>query len=854
MALQPLSVDGVPFTQLMTVDHSVTSLFVLPEGSFYTVETLVLDPVTGVPLRPLVDYMYFQQVPEIGLETAKQVAAIIQIRNKNITSVVVKGYYTHGVTSEQLANWNMMTTLYKDVPLWMNWIACLDDVLQVHPNVKRTVTEPPMDKRTLSDVEVELNYIAAQSMNGDSLYLSHIEFWQKELFDYIQRMYDQSNADLKAYLDKMKVDLVGKIGDFKFTAGDGLKWSGGIQNEYRGVLLMDRGNLPLGSYIYKPQGSAIPSTRTRLFNRVAAIQDIEGVLTTNKQQYFQTDVMQIQLNVTKLTNRVYPDAHIQVVDPDTNKLIAEFEIKDIKVGLYNFQLNLQSSIEMEGFNKSLIVRVSEYLWIQPSIIVVTPSGDPMKGYIAVEMLGLDNVGNVTGGGYVNQILCRFKRVGVLTEPVRLYIRVDGNYPDGTLASGYYPFRFIDFQPNFDRSDVIVAKFTPKGSELETYRVNVSVSKAEDPNNQTAIVNSNVWYIAGVPINPYINWYYATLANGQYTRVSSVEEGNDVYVIGNLSVDKTMYTTIPRLSVVSKGVGAAVEGVDFVIDHALIEINNDTIAYKVKLPFKPEQETKYKYLQLKTINSNVGELWIVDKVAPMDITADWHLSPSLGSPIAEYVDEKSTFYLHIKAPALADGTVLTVSLATPEMYRPYLTIPGSTTVYGGICVVKIVLDAPLVSNPVQYIKMLVVGPNINYTTVGLAVMDTALPYYELRYVVAGLEYALTAYPGQSIQCQARCIRDPNTTARATLMMAGTAFTNGANSDVVLPEGKDDILLSRVLTGATTAWIPLFVSGVTIKEPMRLDHLTITTNVVFPTDANGLKQGRDTSALLNLRKSL
>lgn len=851
MALKPLNVDGDPFTQAITVDHSVTSLFVLPEGSFYTVETLVLDPVTGVPLRPLVDYMYFQQVPEIGLASAKQTAAIIQIRNKDITSVVVKGYYTHGITNEQLVNWNNIATLYKDVPLWMNWIGCLDDVLQVHPNVKRTVTDPPMDKRTLSDVEVELNYIAQQAMNGDSLYTSHIEFWQKELFDYIQRRYDQANADLKAYLDKMKVDLSSKVGDFLFTDGDGLKWSGGLQNRYYGVLLKDRDTLPVGSYVYLPQGSAIPSTRTKLFNRVANTQQVAGTLTVNKQQYYQTDIMNITLNITQLVNRVYPDAHVQVIDPSSNKLVAEFEIKDVNVGTYNFQVNLQTSLEMEGFNKQLIIRVSEYLWITPTTCAVTPSGDPTKGRIVAEMLGLNNVGNVTGGGYVNQILVKFRRVGQMAGPIRLYIRIEGDYPDGTLAPGYQPLQVIDFQPNFTESNVIVAKFTPKGSELETYRVNVSVSEAEDPLNTTAIISSNVWYIAGVPINPYVNWYYATLNNGVYTRVSSVEEGNDVYAVGNLSVDKDQFTQLPRLTVVSKGAGAAVDGVDFVIDSTVIDINKDTIAYKIKLPFKPEQETKYKYLRLKSINSNAAEVWIVDKVAPTDITADWHHSPSLNSPIAEYVGEKSTFYLHIRAPNVVDGTVLTVSLATPELYRPYLTIPGSTTVFGGVCVVKIVLDAPLVPNETQYIKMLIVGPNINYTTVGLTVLDTAIPYYEMRYVVNGLVDALTAYPGEVIQCQVRCIKASTASAVASVMLAGTAITSGPNADVNLPNGVTDLLAVRVLNNVT--WTNLFVPGVTIKEPMRLDHLSITTNVIFPTNTAGLKMGKDTSALLNLRPS-
>lgn len=852
MAMQPLSEAGVPFTVPVTVNHANTSLFVLPEGSFYCVETLVLNAVTGVPLRPLVDYMFFQQVPDIAKTTAKEVAAIIQIRNTAITSVVVQGYYTHGITSEQLDQWVTFTTLYKDVPKWMNWLACLDDTLQVHPNVKRMVTDPPMARRTLSDVEVELNYIADQYMNGDSLYISHIEYWQQELFNYAQRKYEQANTDLVAYLEKMKVDVASKIGDFKFTDGNGLKWSGGLQNEYHGVLLRDRGPRPLGSYTYLPQGSAIPSRRTRLFNRVAAIQKVAGTLTTNKLSYYQTDIMAITLSITELTNRVYPDAHVQVVDPENGKLVAEFLITDIKVGVYNFQVNLQTSAELSGFNKEFIVRVTEYLWIEPVIIIVEPSGDPTIGRIEAEMLGYNNVGVVTGGGYVNEIRVKFTRRGIINGAVRLYVRIDGNYPAGTLDPQYQPLQVIDFPAGFNESEVIVAKFIPKGSEVETYRVSVTVSAAEDPANVTAIINSNVWYITGVPINPYINWFFATLENGIYTRVSSVEEGKDVYVVGDLSVDRNQFTNIPLLTVTSNGVGAAVNGVDFVIENTVIDIDRDSIAYKVRLPFKPELETKYKFLSVKSINSNNAEVWIVDKIADMPITASWHNSAVLNSPVAEWVGEKSTFYLHIYAPDVADGTVLSVSLSSPNYYRPYLTIPGSTTVFGGICVVQIVLNAPLVANPINYIKMLIVGPNINYTTVGITVADTAIPYYEMRYLVNGLEYALTAYPGQTVQCQVRCIKDVSAPGTAAVMLAGTAFTSGAESDLAFPAGVTDLLAVRVVN--STEWINLFANGCTVKSPMRLDHLTITTNIVFPTDATGLKLGKDSSALLNLRPTV
>lgn len=849
MSLKPLSEPGVPFTLPITINHNVTSLFVLPEGSFYTVETLVLDPVSGIPLKPLIDYMYFQQVVDISLTTAKQTAAIIQIRNPEITSVVVKGFYSHGVTQDQINNWRALCTLYRDVPAWMNWIACLDDVLQVHPNVKRTVTFPPLDKRTLSDVEVELNYVANQFENGDSLYLSHIEYWQEQLFLIAEKQFNQATTDLSNYLNTMQVNLGSKVGDFLFTTGDGVRWGGSNKNEYFGITLKDRGNSAVGTYTYLPVGSAIPATRARLFNRVTAAQSIQGTVSTNKLEYMPFDTMAITVRVTQLTNRVLTNTKVQVVDLDTQQIVQEFPISNFGVGTYNFQLNL-SAIDVSLFKKKLIIRLPEYMWLTPSIVTVTPTTETTKGYIQVELLGETNTGVIDGGGFVNKIKVKFKRVGILTTAETLYVHLSGDYPTNTLKPGYLNLQTYNFPINFDESIVTVAEFLPQGETTSYYKAEVKVSKSKDPANIISIVSQNIWYISSVPINPYIAWYFATKEGNQYTRITSVEEGRDIYAVGKLSVDAPLYGAIPQLVVTSNGVGSAVEGVDFVIDRStLINIDVETVAYKIALPLKPEQETQYKFLNVKTINSNTAEIWIVDKIAPAPIVASWHNSALLNSPVTDWVSETSTFYLHVKVTGIADGTKLNVSLASPEMYRNYLTYPSQITIYAGVAVVEIRLTTPQVANLTQYIKMLIVGPNINYTTLGVMVLDTSKPFYELRYVVNGLVDALTANPGDTVQCQARCIKAPEGNASAVVMLSGNAITGGIEADFNLSVGSS---LLKSSTISSTSWVDLFINNATVKNPMRLDYLTLTTNVIFPTTPDGVKQGMDSNLTLNLRK--
>ena len=846
MPLKPLSEPGVPFTITATVDHAVTNLFVLPEGSFYTVESLVLDPITGIPLRPIVDYMYFQQNVAISLITGKQVASIIQIRNPLITEVVVKGKYCHGIDQSEIDNWKAICLLYKDVPKWMNWIACLDDPLQVHPNVKRMVTTP-LDERTLSDTAVGLNYMADQFQDGDSLYLPHIEYWQIELFNLAQIKYDQYILDLRAYLIKLSQDTGGKVGDFKFTDGDGTKWSSGLKNEYFGTTLKDRGADAVGSYKYLPDGSAIPSRLTHLYNIPNTVQTIQGLITTNKQTYFQSDTINITVNISQLTNRVLPNATLQLVDPVDETVVASFPITNIRVGTFNFSYNLQG-MDVGLFPKKLICRIPEYMWLNPAIVEVKPTGDPSVGYITAELQGYNNVGSLTGGGFVNELKVKFKRVGTLTSPQTLYVHLSGNYPSDVLKPNYPVLQTFNFPVNFIESEVTVAEFLTNGTETKHYLAGVTVSKATDPFDQLAIVTSNVWYITAIPINPYIEWYFTTYDGNNYTRVTTLNEGNDVYVVGKCSVNVELMGVIPQLIVTSKGVGSAVEGVDFIIERStLITIDEDTVAWKITLPFKPEQETKYKFLNVKTINSNTTELWITDKTGPAEILGSWHGSELLNAPVIDWTPERSTFYLHIEAPTLTDGTILNLSLVTPEMYRPYITFPAQVTVFAGIAVVQARLEAPIVANPDQYIKMLITGPSINYTTLGLMVVDTSKPYYEIRYIVNGLPDSLTALPGDDVRCQVRCIKDPVANGMAVLMLSG----NSNVDDFVLPQGSISLLKSSTVNSVD--WIDIFVTGLTVKVPMRLDYLTLTTNIIFPLNSGGVKQGLDSNATLNLRSS-
>ena len=847
--LKPLSEPGVPFTEAVTVDHAITSLFVLPEGGFYTVESLVLDATTGVPLRPLVDYMYFQQDVMNSLITSKQIATIIQLRNKSITNVVVKGKYSHGITQQQLDEWNAFTIVYKDVPQWMNWIACLDDPLQVHPNVKRTVTAPSMALRNLCDVEVELNYIADQFEDGDGLYIPHIEYWQQQVFQIVENQYNQATTDLQTYLNNLYQDVSARVGDFKFTDGDGVKWSNGKKNQFHGITLRDRGTDVIGTYKFLPEGSAIPARRTNLFQHVNNMQVIRGNIVSNKTVCYPSDTIQLNVMVLELVNRVSKEATVQVIDTFNETLLKEYKIVDFKAQTYGYAINL-ADLDLKEDTREIIIRVPEYMWLNPVIIKILPSVDPLRGRIDVQLLGLNNVGVVDGGGYVDEIKVKFKREGNLTAPVTLYVHLSGDFTTEDIKPGYPPLQKFVFQPNFTESTEVVAEFVRHGEDNGYMTAHVSVSESQDPDNTQAIVKENTWYITKVPSDPYIGWYFATKTGNSYTRIGSIAEGNKVFCVGTLSVDVSLYGILPQLTVVSSGVGSAIEGVDFNINRSNpIIVNNETVAYEIDLPLKPEQEIDYKFLKVKTTNSNTAELWITDVNFDTAITAYWSNKAIIDATATDWVSESSTFYLHVSVPGVNDGTVLNLSLSEPELYRPYLTYPSTVTIFGGKAIVELTLDAPDVANPAQFIKMHFSGPGINYTTLGVRVLDTKRPTYEIRFIADGVVDALTAYPGSNIQCQVRCIKAPEALARAVMMLSGSAVTQGPDMDFVVPAPNNNILKVRNLD--FTDWTDVFVSPTTVKSPMRLDHLTLTADVIFPT-TDGVKMGIDSSFTINLRK--
>lgn len=846
MPLKPLSEPGVPFSIPVVVNHNLTSLFVLPEGSFYTVESLVLNAATGVPLRPVIDYMYYQQNIPVSLTTGKQTASIIHLRNQTISSIVVKGSYSHGVEQSEIDNWNNICTTYADIPNWMNWLAALDDPLHLHPDIKRMSNLPNSEDRSLSIVALELNYIADQYMNGDTLFISHIEYWQRELFTLVKVQYDANILSLNAFISTLKTDVQGKVGDYRFTDGDGKVWSNNKSNQWLGTTLRDRGVQAVGTYTYLPEGSAIPSRLTNLFSVTSTIRDVEGLIVTNKQSYNQHDIMSINLTFSKITNRISTTCTLQVVDVASNTVVTEFTGITPIIGTLSYTFNL-ADYDIGGGSRKLLVRVVQFMMLVPSIVTVTSSTGTTNGYISAELIGYDNVGSISSTGYVNTIKVKFKRVGTLRSAKTLYVHLSGDYPDALMKPGYPKLQTFNFPMNFNESEVIVAQFVIFGTIPQHYRIGVDVSTEANPLNELAKIATNVWYISAVPINPYIEWYFANKVGNLYERVGTVEEGTDVYAIGNCSVDVALMGIIPQLTVISNGVGSAVEGVDFIIDRSnLITVDKATVAYKISLPFKPEQEAPFKYLFVKSINSNTASLWISDKTGNLPFSATWRETSAVASNVVDWMSETSTVFLHISAPSAPDGTVLNISLSSPELHRAFITFPSTATVFGRQAVIAVTIAAPNAPNANQYLKLLITGPSINYTTLGLLIVDTAKPYYEIRYIVNGITDALTANPGDTVRCQVRCLKAATASASATLMMSGTSVP----SDFVLPNGATSLLLSNTVN--SVAWKDIFVTGLAVQNQMRLDLLTTVVNVVFPTNASGLKMGLDTNAILNLRR--
>lgn len=856
MPLKPLTIDGDAFSTIIDLDHTVTSLITLPEGCFYSVEALVLDPNTGTPLRPLMDYMFFQPHVDISKQTLKQTAAIIQILNKSYSRVTVMGSYSHGVEQSDLDYWANLCISKKDVPGWMNWIGTLDAPFQQHPNMLRMLNKP-VANYTLSEVQLEFKYIVDQVFNGDSNLIPHIEYWQNYLFSIPSTRLTQAVNDLTLATNNLKTNASLKVGDFKFTDNDGSKIDG-PKNQFFHNLLVDRGDDSVGNYSFLPEGGTIPAVKTNLFQKSNSVSTISGLITLDKTRYKYKDTMVIKVRIGTFTNPPTNNSDkytVQVLDmslPQDSNQVYRSSVRTIVPGTeFTVSVPLKSITNETGGVTRYCVRLPEHMSIDPVFVLCDPDANLVTGYVRADLIGKNNIGQITAGGYVNSITADFTKVGLLDTAQKLYVHILGNFPSEAIDGNYPLLKEYTFNTDFtSNKDVTLIKFKPVTNVNENFYVNVVVSKSSDPTDISAITTQNLWYVSAVPINPYVDWYFAEKVGDRYNRITSKEEGNVIYLVGKTSVGRDIYPFVPNLTVTSSGIGAAIQGVDFVIDNTLITIDNTTIAYKITLPLKPEIESKYKNLSIRSQNSNQASVWIVDVSLQTDISGTWRQTSSLNSNVLDYVGEKSEFYLHLESNILSDGTPVTLVVESPTIYGNALTYPSQVTFFGSRAVAKFTLNAPLEANLDQYLKVKVYAPGRTYNVPQLLIVDTEKPYYEIRFVVNGMEGVINAYEGDNIQCQMRAIASSTANVQATVELDGSSdYSTGPNSDFTFPTGAGAILRSWSINSRD--WTNILLSNVAVKTNLNSAYKTLIVGAHWST-VNGVKTGKDTSMTLNIRK--
>lgn len=859
MPIKPLNTDGEAFTVVVDVDHAVTSLFTLPQGCFYSVEALVLDTVTGVPLRPLIDYKFYQQNVSIANTTGKQVAAIIHLINKSYTKVAVTAKYTHGVEQSEIDRWNAICLQYKDVPKWMSWLGILDAPFQQHPSMQRRIKKQASDY-TLTEFQLQFTYLAKQIVDGDDNVLSHIGYWQNYLFTIPTNRLSQAVTDMNSFLTKMKADTAMFVGDFKFTDNDGSKI--GTKTQFFNNILVDRGLEAIGSYSYLPEGAAIPSKKTNLFQKTSATQSIVGMITLDKTRYKYRDRMQASVRFTQFNSPVTSLSRkftIQILDttlPEGSNLVFQTAVTtDIVLNqTYTFNVFLQSPTNEKGRVAKYAIRIPDHMYVDPVFVECDPDMSIVPGHIDVELIGTNNIGQITTGGFVNRVAVNFREYGKLLQPTKLYIHLKGDYPESavdTVAGNYPSYQERTLDPGFGAStDYTLIRFKQAANITKNFYVEVIVSTSSDPSNLTAIIAQNIWYITSIPVNPYINWYFASKKANVFERITTINEGNDIYLIGKLSVSRNVFPFAPNLSIVSNGVGSAVNGIDYNLSSTMEIIDDTTIAYKVNLPLKPELESKYKFLSIKSENSNTALVWIVDVSMQTDLTGSWRSGPASKSSVLDYTTESSDFYLHLESNVLSDGTVVNVVVEAPTIYGSSLTYPASIAMFGGRAVIPFNLDAPLSPNADQYMKVKIYAPGRDYTAPPLLVIDSKKPYYDIRYVVNGVVDVDTAYEGDTIECQIKVMAADSADIKAVISLTGTSdSTTGPNSDFNYPAGSGALL--RTFTANSRTWTNILLNNVSVKSNINSTYKTLTANINWGV-VDGIKKGVDSSKTLNIRR--
>lgn len=856
MPIKPLDPNGERLQVTIPVNHSNTNLIALDQGTFYTVETLLLDPITGVPYLPLVDYMFFQFDKETSMASQKETAAIIQIRNPRITSFVFDGLLSHGVEQAQIDYWKTLTTTKKNVPGWMNWVGLIDAELDhtQHQNLFKYQNKD-FSEYTFSEVMMQMDELANQYANGGGGVLDHILNWQVKIFDIVQKRHDAWVSAMNKLIADMKLDTSKKVGDWLFT--DNVKNSIGYYelgtNKHQAIWLKDRANNALITYDRVPHGGAMPTRLTELHMFTNKPMTIVGSITASKTTAKEGETVRVTVNISTHTNPEVNRPTLEMIDtePGTDsELIGThaFTSWTNSTGTWAFDVKCTTANSRRLKPGKMIVRMPEFMMIPHVVINVEPDETAIEGYLTYNIYSKSGGHVAQGGliGYSDAVMLRVDTIGNLKNPKQVYVHLSGDYPEAALDASTPKFQQYTIT-NTNKFDGEVAKFNRIQNDPINFFVQVDVSTSPDPLDRTAITATALYYVKSMPVDPFISWFYTSDSQGK-NRISTIKEGNPAFLIGKLSYSLTELPVNPVLTQPPAEPNSAIEGIDYNITKTYTKIDEYTIRYDIGIPLNEAMSTPYKSIRYRSSNSNTALMWIEDVSAEGNLVGSWHQSASPSAPIKEYMTETDKAYLHLRSNLYADGTTADIIVESPTIYGTNLVYPKKVTFFGRLATAEFKLDAPQIANPEQLLKVKVMAPGKEYQVQPLRILDTSKPYYEIRFLVDGIEN-ITAYEGQRIQAQVRAIADPSANVQATLTLGGTAdYSTGPNSDFKFPSGSGAIIKSWTVN--YRQWTDVTIDQLFIRDVLANPHKTFTLGVRFGT--NPFPGGLDTSLTLNIRQ--
>lgn len=716
------------------VDHEFTiaetfasRFLVLPVGPFFTKGTFIRDLSTNKMLRPWLDYKLVHLDNTLSRASKQEICSVIFIRNTQVKNVRVTAMATGGWDNTEVAGLKAnLATWVSNFDEHIGWAQHMDRAVQAHPIIH--LSRVSGDTEWQADtVEMELQFLRQTVQDGDTALSAHIMRWLEYTYAEVEANLEPMRQEILQLLNDVFIRNQRNIGEFVWTddTDNSLLNRPGFWEEYNNTALQDAGDNPLGYQHALQDGDFVRAHATGLYQRVEELESANFVITLDKTFYNEGETAAI--SIKRLAGDVTKLLDIDVISKQKG-YVGNWKRTIAQNATINLNHLIPKDYDTNG-DDTLTVRIRQHPGFY-KYVVVRDSSHTVDWTMRVITRDSKHVAEA-GSPLSTQLLDLEITRSYAAFNTSVWIHLSGDISPEDMVNQPLTQK-LDFNGNTVNILHTLSFIQDDLNDEESEKIIVRLSSKADPKDEDAILKEVVLYLGEAPKLTHTQLRWSSKADGS-DNIGYCNEGDTVYLIGQLGHDLSYNPSIPKLIIESESLAETPD--DYILIEPPVILDNKTVAWRCQVASDLVRDShQFEVLTVRTGMSNTSRLFIHDISYPIKVNMKWTANPNRYADEIGVASEDMLFFLHVDVDTLPPGTIANISLNTGDG-DPFATAKFDTSVavfndYARI-MFNIEPDYTYTGDKNLIVRFSVGGQN--FSSPIIKILDTTLPFVDLRFV-------------------------------------------------------------------------------------------------------------------------